>query len=159
MDPRSIRDVSWIIRDPMAVENVTVFPGEAIVLVVQVLVADVIPDVGIVKGRHAECAIPMLPPEITSMWKGVMDPLGRSCLDDVDQIGQCQSNGRLQVEMDVIARTSGGKELPPTAGDHRCCARVQPGPPFRIQPRSSILGGPHQMNPEREIGICHCLIS
>ena len=156
---KSIRDVGRIIRDPVTVENVAVFPSEAMVLVVQVLVADVVPNVRVVKWRDAECAIPMLPPKITSMWEAVMDPFGRGRLDAVDQFSQGESDGRLQVEMYVIPRTSGGKKFPTPPGDHRCRARVQPGPPFRIQPRSSILGSPHQMNPKREIGIGHRLIS
>ena len=84
-----------------------------------------------------------------------MDPLAGGGLDAGDQLGEGQRAGGLEIEMDVIPDATGTEQLATPSGYNRCNTGEQPGSPFRIEPRPSVLGGPHQMDPQRQIRVSH----
>jgi hypothetical protein len=115
----SIRNVRRIIGDPVAFEDVPVFAAEAMLPMVMFLVSDVIADLRVGVWCYAECSVAVLPPKISPMWKGVVNP-SRGCgLDAVDQFRQRQGTGRLEVEVDVISYASGTQQLTAAARDDR----------------------------------------
>ena len=73
-DMTSIRNLRRVIGDAVPFEDVPVFATEAMLPMVMLLVSDVIPDLRVGVGRDAECSVAVLPPKISPVGKGVVDP-------------------------------------------------------------------------------------
>jgi hypothetical protein len=141
----------------MSFQEPEVFAGECSLTVVDFLIADVFSEVFVIESCDREGPVTMLPSKVPTMRECLVDPTCGIRLDSAHELGERERAWRFNVEVDMISYSAGTEELPAFTFHNPINARVQPGPPFRIQPGSPILGGPHQMNPKREIGICHLL--
>lgn len=151
----SFQEICRVVGYPMTDKETQVFSRKAILPVVCLLIPDVIPQLAISKWGNAECAISMLPPELAPVRESIVDPFRGRRLDAVDEVGKRECAGRFEVQMNVIPGSAGTKEPSISPLDDRRRTCKQPRPPFRIQPRPSILGGPDEMHPQGEVGIRH----
>ena len=126
----------------MPVEQRSVLAGEALFAMMNFLVSDVIPDVAILEWSDTEGSVAVLPPEFAPMRKAVMNPLRGGGFDVGHQLGERQGAWRLQIQMDVVSHTTGAQKLATPFRYNRGGTCKQAGPPFWVEPRPPVLGGP-----------------
>ena len=78
---RSVQHMRRIVRDAMAMQEVEIFASVGLFPVMGLLVPDVIPEGLVVKPGDRERTIPMLPFEVFSVRKGLMNPASGVRLD------------------------------------------------------------------------------
>ena len=57
--------------------------------------------------------------------------------------------------MHMVPDAAGTEQLPTTPGYNRRGTGIQPRPPLGVEPGPAVLGGPHEVDPKREIGFGH----
>jgi hypothetical protein len=94
-------------EDTMSLEQRGVFAGEPFFAMMNLLVSDVFPDVAVLEWRNGKGSVPVLPPEVAPVRKGVMNPFRGSCLYAGYQLGERDRAGRLEVQVNVIPHSTG----------------------------------------------------
>src|SRR3954469_24166738 len=152
---RSIKDVCRVIGQSVEIQEPEIFSGIRPFTMMGLLVADVVPESLVVETGNAERTVSMLPLEVFPVWKSLMNPPGRIGLDRADQLGDGYRTWRLDVQVYMVPNSTGAKELAALTGDYLTSARKESRPPLRIQPGPAILGGPYEMQPQREVDVGH----
>src|SRR5580765_4804938 len=109
---RSIQNVGRVVRDPVTIQEVEVFARVCLFPVMGLLVPDIIAEGLVIKSGDRECTIPMLPFEVLSVRKGLMNPAGGVRLDRGDQLGDGHGARWLEVQVDVVPDAAGAEQLP-----------------------------------------------
>ena len=91
----------------MALEQRGVFVGEPFFSMMDFLVSDMLPDVAVLEWRDAEGSVAVLPPEFAPVREGVMNPFRGCRLYAGYQLGERNCAWRLEIQMNVVAHTSG----------------------------------------------------
>lgn len=117
------------------------------------LVADVVSQVTVIKACHGEGAVTVLPLEVSAVRKILVNPSGRVCLERAHELRNADSAWRFEIEMYVVSNPSSTDQPASLATHNLSRACKQAWSPLGIEPRPAILGSPHQVDPEREVGI------
>jgi hypothetical protein len=129
----------------MAIQEVEIFAGVGPFPVMGFLVPDVVSEALVIKPGDRERTVPMLPSEILSVRKGLMNPTSGVCLDCADQLGNGYGAWRLEVQVYVISHAAGAEQPSSLPLDNLTNTSEQSSPPLRVEPGPTVLGGPHEM--------------
>ena len=91
----------------MYLQQRQVFTGKCPLPMMLLLITDVVPQSRIVRATHCECAISMLPLEITPVREALVNPSCGAGFDAADELRNADRGWRFNIEMYVITDAAG----------------------------------------------------
>jgi hypothetical protein len=103
----SVQGSGEIVFNSVNVKQGEVLAGKRPLAVMLLLIPDIVSERCVVGAADSKRRISVLPPEVPSMGKGLMNPAGTIRLDGADQLRDWGGCGRFDVEVHVIPYPSG----------------------------------------------------
>src|ERR1700759_3432243 len=98
------------------------------------------------RDTNAECAIALLPSKDSEVWKGLMNPSRRSCLYQLNGLGNGQSRRQGDKKMDMVGDAANAFRDHSILLSDTTHVRPEAFLNIRIQNRNTFLGAENAMN-------------